>query len=158
MRRILAGFGAFVLILIVLGAAGFGYLVWRGARLDREAASYSVDADRAITSHWNASELTARATPQLAGSVTADKLASLFAWLGTLGPLLDQPNCRGSSAVLANLGSASATLGRYACTARYRAGEATVRLALVKANGVWRINGFNVTSPALLPATPPLKT
>ena len=158
MKRFLAGFGAFVLILIVLGAAGLGYLVWRGARLDREAASFSVDAARAITSHWVAAELTARATPQLVGSMGADKLAGLFGWLGTLGPLVAQPICRGSTAVLANLGSASATLGRYACTARYQAGEATVRLALVKANGVWRINGFNVTSPVLLPAPPPLKT
>ena len=158
MKRVLAGFGAFVLILVALGAAGFSYLVWRGASLDREAAAYSADATRAITTHWTATELTARATPQLAGSIGPDKLASLFAWLGALGPLQDQPRCRGSAAVLANLGSASATLGRYACTARYQAGEATVRLALVKANGAWRINGFNVTSPALPPAPAPLKT
>ena len=153
MGKILAAIGLLAVGLFVLGAAGFAYLAVRGGKLDREAAAYSTDAVRAITTHWDPAALASRATPQLVASIPPDKLAALFGWFATLGALQDDPDCRGRSSIFASP-SGTTTTGKYACAARYQVGQATVTVALVKTGGAWRINGFHVTSPMLLPAKP----
>jgi hypothetical protein len=154
MGRVFAAIGMIVVALIAIGIVGFGYLAHKGRALDEEAAAYSGDAVTAITAHWDAAALTARAAPHMAQAVTPGKLTALFAWFATLGPMQDTPTCRGTSSVYANVGGTSTITANYTCDARYQAGEAAVSVGLVKLNGAWRISGFHVTSPALIPQKP----
>ena len=41
---------------------------------------------------------------------------------------------------------------QYTAKAQFEKGEATIRLVLVKHGDQWQINGFELTSPQLLPA------
>jgi hypothetical protein len=154
MRRVLQAIGVIVLVVLVLGAAGLGYLVHQGNRLDREAEAYSTGAVAAITARWQPAELQSRASPALAQSIGKDQLAELFGWFAGLGPLQDQPVCQGTSEVFVTGNSGPRITGRYRCTARYLAGDGTVDLTLVKSGGVWLINGFHVSSPVLAPPKP----
>jgi hypothetical protein len=153
MRRVLQAVGLIALLVLVLGAAGFGYLAYQGSKLDHEAEAYSTGAVAAITGHWQAAELQSRASPELARSVSQDQLARMFGWFAGLGPLQDQPVCQGTSSVFASP-SGTRISGSYRCTAHYQAGAGTVEFALVKSSGVWLINGFQVFSPALTPPKP----
>ena len=49
------------------------------------------------------------------------------------------------------------TTANITCTAHYKAGPASILIALSKKGGVWFILGFHVDSPALLPQTPSQK-
>jgi hypothetical protein len=138
---------------VVLGIAGLGYIFYEGSKLDREATDYSAEAVVAITSNWNAQALRSRAAPPLTNSMTPDQAVRIFTWLGSLGPLQDRPDCQGNAAVYAGTGGRRTT-ANITCNAHYRAGPASVQLALTKSGGVWSILGFHVTSPALLPQQP----
>jgi hypothetical protein len=150
MGRIFAAIGMIVVFLAAAAAIGFYYLAQKGRSLDREAAAYSAEAVTAITSHWDAAALASRSTPLLGQSISPDKLAGMFRWFGTLGSLQDQPECRGTSSYYANNGS-SAVTAYYVCAAHYKAGPAEVSVSLIKQGQVWRISGFHVTSPVLVP-------
>ncbi len=153
MRRMLQAIGAIALVVLVLGAAGFGYLAYQGTKLDHEAEAFSTGAVAAITAHWQPAEMLSRASPALARSVSQDQLAGMFGWFAGLGPLQNQPVCQGTSSVFASPSGTRIT-GSYRCTARYLAGEGTVDVALVKSGGMWLINGFHVSSPVLAPPKP----
>jgi hypothetical protein len=153
MRRVFQVIGMIALVVFVLSAAGIAYVVHEGNKLDNEAETYSTGAVAAITAHWQPAEMMSRASPAFARSISQDQLAGMFAWFSGLGPLQTQPVCQGTSEVLATPMGTRVT-GRYRCTARYQAGEGAVDLSLVKSGGAWLINGFHVSSPALLPPKP----
>ncbi len=150
MKRIFAAIGMITIGAAILAIAGFAYIFYEGTKLDREATDYSQTAMIAITSNWNAQALRTRAAPPLANSMTQDQAARIFTWLGSLGPLQDHPDCQGNAAVYAGTGG-SRTTANITCTAHYKAGPASVQLALTKSAGKWSILGFHVTSPMLLP-------
>ena len=153
MKRILSILGAISVGVVVLGLAAVAFAFYEGDKLDREAADYSTDAVVAITGRWDVQALRTRATPQLADAMAKEQGARVFAWLASLGPLQDRPVCQGNASVYAGTGG-SKTTANITCTAHYRAGPATILLALARKGGVWFILGFHVTSPELLPQPP----
>ena len=154
MSRVFAAVGVLFVLLAAAVVAGFVYLAQKGRKLDQEAAAYSVESVAAITAHWDAAALRARASPQLEQSVPPDRLGAMFAWFATLGPLQDQPACEGSSSYFGNSNGTSTVIAKYTCDGHYKAGEAAVSLGLIKLNGLWRISGFHVTSSALVAQNP----
>ncbi len=150
MRKFFFWFGALAACVIVVGVAGFFYLARIGSALDKESRAYATATVAAVTSHWSAQELLQRASPALVRAGTA-QMAAAFAWFGSLGNLVGQPDCKGSSLMSAFAGQALHMSARYVCTATYEHGDATIELGLVKLGQGWRVNGFRVDSPALLP-------
>jgi len=171
---------------VILGVAAIAFAFYEGDKLDREATAYSMDAVVAITGRWDIEALRTRAAPPLASAMAKEQGARVFAWLATLGPLQDRPECQGNATVYAGTGRASTgnggtgtpgagnagtgtpgtgnrgaggsrTTADMTCTAHYRAGPATILLALIRKGGVWFIAGFHVTSPELLPQSPTQK-
>jgi hypothetical protein len=190
-KRILAAIGMLAIGVVILGVAAIAFAFYEGDKLDREATAYSMDAVVAITGRWDIEALRTRAAPPLASAMAKEQGARVFAWLATLGPLQDRPECQGSATVYAGTGRASTgngglgnagtgtpgtgnasagnasagnasaggsrTTADMTCTAHYRAGPATILLALIRKGGVWFIAGFHVTSPELLPQFPTQK-
>ena len=156
MKRIFAAIGMISVGIVFLAIAALAYAFYEGGKLDREATDYSVDAVVAITSNWDPAALRARAAPPLAQSMTEEQTGRVLAWLGSLGPLQDHPVCQGNAGVYAGTGG-TRTSANITCTAHYKAGPATIQLALTKKAGQWSILDFHVNSPMLLPQQPSQK-
>ena len=153
MRRLFAFIGMIAVGGVVLAIAALSFAFYEGGRLDRAATAYSVDAVTAITSTWDADALRDRAAPEMARSLQGEQAKHVLAWVASLGPLQDRPVCQGSAAVYAGTG-ASRTTANVTCTARYKAGPATIQLSLIRKAGAWSILGFHVDSPMLVPQPP----
>jgi hypothetical protein len=149
-RNVFYWFGIFAGAIVIAAVIGFGYLACKGSSLDKESKSCANDAALAITSHWDAHALTSRASPNLAGSISAEQLSSMFDWFSVLGPLIENQDCAGGSSIAAFAGKPTSITARYTCNEKYQQGAATITLALVKIGNDWMINGFNVNSPVLL--------
>jgi hypothetical protein len=151
MRKLLTWIGAATLVLLVVGGAGFAYMVTRGLHMDEEARLYADKAVRPIIEHWNPDALKAQASPSLLANIKPDQLASLFVWFQTLGELKTINPCTGQARLDVNTTTGRTLTGQYTCQAQFQAGPATIQLSLIKTQNQWRIFGFHVNSPALLP-------
>jgi hypothetical protein len=157
-RNLFYWFGIFAGAVVIAAVVGFGYLAYKGSSLDKESKGYANDAVLAITSHWDVHALTSRASPNLARSINAEQLSSMFDWFRVLGPLSENQECTGGSSIAAYAGKPTSITARYTCNEKYQQGAATINVALVKISNDWMINGFNVTSPVLLAHKPPQKS
>ena len=151
MRLVLTWIGAVALLLFVVALAGFGYLVLQGNRLDNEGRIYADETVRPIVNHWDASALKDQASPALLAATKPEQFASLFRWFATLGSLKALEPCGGQSRIDITTQQRRVTTGQYSCQAHFQNGDAVVQLLLIRNQSAWRINGFHVTSPALLP-------
>ena len=151
MRKFLVWFGGFSVLVVVLVIGSVAYLVYLGSGLDKQSKEYADTAIVAITSHWDPAELSSRAAPQLLRTVSQGQLLSMFTWFGHIGKLVKYIGSKGSSTVFASIGGNDSTTATYVCAGKYENGDASVNLSLTKVNGDWRISGFQVNSPVLLP-------
>lgn len=150
MRKFFFGLGIAAAALILLIVAFIGYGVYVGAGVSKEGGAYADNAVVTITAHWDVKELTKRATPALLKQVKPEALASLFDWFATLGPLVDYQGSKQVSWSQFTGTGGTVVSAEYHCSARYKAGPATIDLGLQKSGGVWRINSFRVNSDILI--------
>jgi hypothetical protein len=158
LRTVFFWFGALSAAAIVLVIAAIAYMAHIGAGLDRQSKDYATASVVAVTTHWSADALMQIATPALRNSTSSERMAALFGWFATLGPLAGDPACTGSSLVSAVIGQGTKTTANYVCRATYQHGEATIDIFLIKSNNAWRVNGFHVNSPVLVPRSAAQKT
>jgi hypothetical protein len=153
-RKLVRLFGVALVIVLAALTAGLEYLVHAGRAMDREAQAYADASLQAITGHWDVNEARLRSTQRLRHSVSDDRLESLFTWFASLGPLVSSNGCNGQASMFKSLNGPSIVTAQYVCIATYRDGSATVTLQLLKQNGAWMINGFNVNSDQLSKSQP----
>jgi hypothetical protein len=158
MRKVLTWIGGATLLFVAVCIGGVSYMAVQGTRLDNEARLYADGAVRPVVSPWNLQALTDRAAPELLANTKPAQLAALFVWFKTLGALQDLEPCGGGTRLDVNIGSGRTLTGRYTCRAHFQAGEAQIQLVLIKRGNAWRIAGFRVSSPALVPAAQTEKT
>jgi hypothetical protein len=158
MRKVLTWIGGATLLILVIGVGGFIALAVQGSRLDTEARLYADGAVRPVVSPWNVQALTERAAPELLANTKPQQLTALFQWLKTLGALKDVEPCGGQTRLDVNTSRGRTLTGQYTCRAQFQGGQATIEMLLVKRSNAWRIAGFHVTSPALLPSAQTEKT
>ncbi len=151
MRKVLTWIGGGALFLLLVGIAGVAYLMVQGSRLDNESRAYADSAVRPVVEHWNAQALKDRAAPALLANLTPERLSNIFQWLSTLGALTSVEPCTGQARIDVSTGNGRVVSGKYTCKAQFQSGEAVISLVLVKNDGEWRIAGFHVNSPALVP-------
>jgi hypothetical protein len=151
MRSFFVWVGVAAMALAVIVAGGVAYMVHLGSGLDKESRAYAESAVTAITSTWDSQALTNRASLALLKLTPPDRLGALFGWFSSLGKLTSQQDCTGQASVFAMAGQPTRTLAHCRCDEQYEHGAATVSLSLIKGDNGWEINGFNVSSPALIP-------
>jgi hypothetical protein len=71
--------GRLFLILLLIVAAGVGFLFWCGPKLDAESKAYADTAVPAIVANWSKQELAVRASPELKESVRTTDVSGLLA-------------------------------------------------------------------------------
>src|SRR5438874_465946 len=89
MRKFFITLGVIFLVLIVLGAIGFGYIAFRGNTLDKESKAYVDAAIPVIVTNWNKKELLDRASPEFKKAVSDAQIDQLFHQFTSLGPVHD---------------------------------------------------------------------
>jgi hypothetical protein len=151
MRKVLSWIGVAALAILVVVGGLIAYAAIQGNRLDNEARLYADKAVRPIIDHWNADALKQAASPRLLAAIKPEQLASMFQWFQTLGPLKMAQPCNGQVRIDVNSTTGRTLTGQYSCAAQFQNGAATIQLVLVKSEGEWRISGFHVSSPALIP-------
>jgi hypothetical protein len=147
MRKFLYVFGAAALATAVALVVGIGILIWKGNGLDAESKAYVDAAVPAITSHWDKNALLDRAGPELRAATTPGQIANLFDNFSRLGPLVHYEGATGQANMAYYTGKGGQITAVYEAKAKYEHGEATLRLNLMKHDGVWTIVGFRVDGP-----------
>jgi len=143
MKTALSIVAVIVLLLIVLGAVGFGLMNYYGGQMDTSSKAYVEDSVRAITANWSQDEMIKRESPQLRSTVPDDKIATLFAELSKLGPLQSYDGSKGDSNI--HIGRRGLLItATYKADATYQNGKAEWLLYLLRENGAWEIQGFRV--------------
>jgi hypothetical protein len=146
MLRIL---GLLFLALIAAVAILFGLTY----RHDQSARTYVSAAVPAIYNNWDFAKLKERASVQLRKDPGFDSAGpQMFRMMGeALGPLESATAPEGKAGYgWGESAPARGIYGDYQVHAKFRAGEAELRLFVVKEDGMWRIAAFNVNSPVLI--------
>jgi len=143
MRKFFYWLGVTAAIAIVAVIIAGGLLARRGFSLDAEAKAYVDQAVVAICGNWDQQQLIDRAAPELLAAMKTNSLAGVFERASRVGPLLKYEGANGQASMIVYNGNAKIT-ANYVATAQFEKGEATIKFALVKDDGGWRISGFHV--------------
>ena len=95
MRRFLFVAGLAALFIVVLGAAGFSYLVYEGNSLDSQSQAFVNTAIPAIASNWDEGALLVRVAPGFKENTNFVQLRSAFETLRRLGPMVGYSGAKG---------------------------------------------------------------
>jgi hypothetical protein len=146
MKKLLYVLGAATFV-IVAGVAGVATLVHSGGKFDQESKEFVDGAVPAIVANWDQRQLLDRATPELRGSVTPAGLEFLFQGLSRLGSLVNYEGATGGANLSYRSGSGAQVTASYVAKARFQNGTAVFRIALVRRDEHWMINGFHFDPP-----------
>jgi hypothetical protein len=152
MRRLLYILGAATLVVIVAGTVALPALMYNGHELDVESQAFVDSAIPAITESWSEKELIDRSTAELQKSIKRDELNAFFDRLSKFGPLVEYQGATGQVMMSYFSGSGGAVSASYNAKARFKNGDATFQIVLMKRDGRWLIDNFHVDAA---PRAPP---
>jgi hypothetical protein len=144
MRKLLYAVGASTFVVIFASAVAIAVLAYNGGQFDKESKEFVDGAVPAIVASWDRQQLLERATPELRSSVTPDKLASMFQSLSRLGSLVNYEGAKGEANLSYFTGTGARISASYVAKARFENGSAVFRIALVRRDEHWMINGFHI--------------
>jgi hypothetical protein len=151
MKKLFTVFGIVFLIIIVLAAAGIGFIAVRGNALDKESRAYADAAVPAIITNWSEKELLDRASPEFKKAVTQEQLDQMFRWFTSLGRFQSSESAQGQAGITVTPQTGKVISGQYTAKAKFEKGDATIKLVLIKHGDQWQIVSFYVDSSALVP-------
>jgi hypothetical protein len=144
MRKFLLVLGVLTAAAIVAVGIGVAVLISKGNELDAERKAFVDSAVPAIAAGWSKEQLLDRATPELRAGVKPEELRALFNAVSQLGPLVEYEGATGEANMSYVAGSESSVSASYVARAKFKDGITTIRIALLKRDGHWMINGFHV--------------
>lgn len=145
MKKVLTILGAVFLILILIVAAGIGYVAYTGNQLDASSKAYVDESVPAIVSVWSKDELVKRASPQLRQKASDVQIDQLFNDLSTkLGAFQSYDGAKGQSNMSFTAKEGEATTAAYVANATFQNGKAEIQIKLIRDNDSWQILGFHV--------------
>ncbi len=149
-KTVLAVIGAILLTLLSLAGGLFGYLFYVGKGLDQASKEYADQAIPAIVARWSPDELAKRESKAFRKAMGDQQLVQLFGIFRKLGAMKSFEGCTGESHISYSLNLTRVVTASYAGKASFDNGDAEIRVGLIQENGVWKIQGFHVNSPAFL--------
>ena len=149
MKQFLIILGSVVLAIIILAAAGIGFVAMRGKALDKESKAYADAAVPAIVNGWNEKELLDRASPEFKKAATQNQLDQLFRWFSSLGRFQKCEPAQGQAVMSITSQGGKTISAQYTTKAVFEKGGGTVTLALIKHGDQWQILRFDLRSPQL---------
>ena len=158
MKKFFVVLGVLFLALVVAGGAFIGWSAWQGGRLDASSRAYVEANVPPILRTWSKDEMMSRASPQMRGDMEQndDALDAAFARLATLGAFQRFDDVQGQSQTFFDAGKGRIVGATYTGSASFEHGQAKVAVRLIRLDGQWKMQAFNVSSPSLTQqASPP---
>ena len=141
MRRVLQWGVVVVVVVVLLGIAGFVGLFTAAHELDPESKAYADASVNAIVAGWNPDALLSRGAPEIT-AVPPDQIVSTFAQLRKSLANARNNGCEGHAAISWGLGRPISTTAGYKCPIDVTGGRAVVTIFVRKTNGAWKVTGF----------------
>jgi hypothetical protein len=150
MKKVLIGFGAVFLALIIVGAGLIGFAAYKGSKLDASSKAYVDATIPLIAGTWSKDELTRRMSAPLRESVKDEQLSLLFVKFKQLGRLKEYGGAKGQARISITPQTGKVISANYTAQATFENDMATIKVTLVQEDGEWKIAGFHVDSPVFL--------
>lgn len=151
MKKFFIGLGILFSILVLLGGTGFAYLAFRGKGLDSDSKHYVDNAVPAIVTDWSTQAFEQREDPDLKAKLPQKKLVKIFALFKKLGHLKNYCGSKGESNLFLSLNKGLIITAKYLVCAKFENGNANIKVVLTRKHHQWKIYGFYVDSPVLMP-------
>jgi hypothetical protein len=150
MRRLVRGAAVAVALGFVVGVSGLFALIRGGAEFDSESRAYVNASVVAITARWDAEELWKRSTPHFRETAKHDALRAFVSAAGdALGPLMEYGGAHGQAKMLIT-NYRTLVSANYVAKGSFQNGDADFQMAMVKVGDTWMIEGFRISSSALM--------
>jgi hypothetical protein len=147
-KSCLSCLGIIFLVIVVLGAAMFGYVAYNGSRLDASSKQYVDETLPIIVAHWDKEELLKRASPEFKTVATSEDTDALFAQLQSkLGALVKYDGAKGGSNMSYTTQYGKVISANYKADAEFERGKAEIEFKLIQHDGEWQVLGFHVNLP-----------
>jgi hypothetical protein len=146
LRKFLQILGVLFLVLFSAAVVGFGLLAYKGHQYDTQSKAYVDTALPAIAFNWDPQVLTGQAAPELFAAADQTARDNFFYQLSLLGPMQRYDGSAGGANMDYNAGHMLIT-AIYTAHGKFRDGEATFHILVVKRGGQWQIAGFHVDPP-----------
>lgn len=147
---LILGITSMVILLVLGGVIGYG--LYKGKQLDATSKEYVDAAVPAIVANWSVQGLKDRASPQLMHKVTQEQLTKFFAFFSRLGKMKKYVGSKGQSYIYITPEQGRTVTARYMARAEFEKGDANIKVLLIlNKDRVWKIAGFHVNSPSLIP-------
>lgn len=150
MKKLLIILGVVFLAIIILAGVGIGISAVKGSTLDKESKRYVDSSVPAIASGWDEQELLRRASPEFMQATDKDGLDRLYVEFRKLGSLREYQGSEGQSYMSVTSEDGRSTTANYTAKAKFDAGSAVIKVALIKHGDQWQILGFHIDSDVFL--------
>jgi hypothetical protein len=149
-KKALMILGGVFAVLIVIFAAGFGVLAYKGHGLDESGRRYAIEAVRAIVTDWDQQAMQTRLSPEFKALVRPGDLEQWFGVYRKLGKLRQSGEVQGQAFMGATLDKGKMITGQYRFTGQFENGQAEILVSLIQHDGQWQLYGFRVNSEAFM--------
>jgi hypothetical protein len=152
MRRFLYVLGALFLGILAVGGVSVAVVAYNGRALDTESKAFMDAEIPRIAQNWSEAELLNQAIPELRNSTSPEQIDSLFSSLRQAGTLVAYKGSSGGALMSYVSGAGKTVSASYVARASFQSGTMIFRVALLKRDGRWLINGFHVEPETSIPA------
>lgn len=152
MRKVLYGFGAAILLIVVTFGGVIGFALSMSSGLDEESKAYVEEALSAIAANWDGQKLLERSSAELRDLAKPDEVRTFFISLSRLGTMVEYQGATGQASMGYFTGTGMAITAAYVASAKFQNGAATFRIGLVKREGRWFLHSFHA-DPVFGPRT-----
>lgn len=144
-------FGGIFLVLTVMAAIAFVVLAIKGSALDKESKAYIDEVVPEICSDLRMWTLSKYASPELLNSALPAEQEKIFNAFKKLGQFKEYKESRGDAKLFYTTQDGKAITAEYTAQVEFESGPAQVNVSLIKKGDQWKIRGFRINSPALIP-------
>jgi hypothetical protein len=151
MKKTLMIFGSIFIVLIVLLAIGIAVVATKGSALDKESKAYVDETVPVICSDLRMETLSKYASQELLNSALPAEFEKLFNGFKKLGEFKKYKESSGQAMMSYTAQHGKTITAEYLAQVEFDTGPAQIRVFAVKKGDQWKIQGFLINSPALIP-------
>ena len=143
--------GGIFLVLIVMAAIAFVVLATKGSALDKESKAYIDEVVPVICSDLRILTLSKYASQELLNSGLPAEQERIFDAFKKLGEFKEYKESSGDAKLFYTTQHGKTITAEYTAQVEFESGPAQVKVSLIKQGDQWKIRGFRINSPALIP-------
>lgn len=148
MNKYLSVFGLIIPVILLVLAVFYGVIVYQGAGIDEESKVFVDEVTPVILNAMDKETLFKYADDSLVNSARPEEFDRIFNWFRTLGDMHDYNGSFGQANIKLSV-SGVLFIANYDADVTFDKGRASIRVALIRRDGKWKIAAFSIRSSAL---------